>query len=173
MAEKARGFAANLWKRGREVAKQQAQILPLQGQIVRLRDQKSRLHVQMGQKVYALFEKELIKNADLLAFCEQIRGIDEEIARKEQEIETIRKSDDAEAPAGSESTPGASPATGAPTGPTDDAPQEHDPWYAFVRGEEPDAPTPEAPPGAGSAPDAPDASTRPDAGQETSEPSQS
>lgn len=94
MPEKPLEYAANLLKRGRDLAKQQARILLLQGQIMRLRDEKERLFLRMGQKVYALFEKDLVKNADLLDLCRKARDIDQEIARREQEIEQVRAGQD-------------------------------------------------------------------------------
>jgi hypothetical protein len=88
--EKAIGFASNLFKRGTEVARQQARIVGLQTQVVRLREDKARLYSLMGQKVYALFEKGLVKNADLLALCEQARDMDQQVESAEAEIEQLR-----------------------------------------------------------------------------------
>ena len=90
LGEKAIGFASNLFRRSTEVARQQARIVGLQTQIMRLRDDKARLHTLMGQKVYALFEKGLVKNADLLALCEQAAELDRQVDTAEQEIEQLR-----------------------------------------------------------------------------------
>lgn len=147
MTERARDFATKLWKRGTEVAKQQTRILLLQGEIARSRDQKNRLLLQMGQKVYALFEKDLVKNADLRAFCEQARALDDEIARHEAEIEQLRAADadgPADGDAGAEtpaeaadveaSTP---PSSVADLKPPPSEPTHSDPGDAFLRGEAP------------------------------------
>jgi hypothetical protein len=88
--EKAIGFASNLFKRSTEVARQQAKIVGLQTQIMRLRDDKARLYTLMGQKVYALYEKGLVKNADLLALCEQAAEMDRQVDAAEQEIQQLR-----------------------------------------------------------------------------------
>src|SRR5438034_11725792 len=90
LGEKAIGFASNLFKRSTEVARQQARIVGLQTQILRLRDDKARLYSLMGQKVYALFEKDLVKNADLLALCEQAKELERQVEAAETEIQQLR-----------------------------------------------------------------------------------
>jgi hypothetical protein len=90
LGEKAIGFASNLFKRSTEVARQQARIVGLQTQILRLRDDKARLYSLMGQKVYALFEKDLVKNADLLALCAQARELERQVDAAETEIQQLR-----------------------------------------------------------------------------------
>jgi hypothetical protein len=95
LGEKAIGFASNLFRRSTEVARQQARIVGLQTQIMRLRDDKARLHCLMGQKVYALFERGLVKNADLLALCEQAAEMDRQVDAAEQEIEQLRSGSEA------------------------------------------------------------------------------
>src|SRR5712691_4051995 len=90
LGEKAIGFASNLFKRSTEVARQQARIVGLQTQILRLRDDKARLYSLMGQKVYALFEKDLVKNADLMALCEQARELERQVDAAETEIQQLR-----------------------------------------------------------------------------------
>jgi hypothetical protein len=90
LGEKAIGFASNLFKRSTEVARQQARIVSLQTQVMRLRDDKARLYSLMGQKVYALYEKGLVKNADLLALCEQAAEMDRQVDAAETEIEHLR-----------------------------------------------------------------------------------
>jgi hypothetical protein len=57
---------------------------------MRLRDDKARLYSLMGQKVYALYEKGLVKNADLLALCEQAADLDQQVDAAEQEIQQLR-----------------------------------------------------------------------------------
>ena len=90
LGEKAIGFASNLFKRSTEVARQQARIVGLQTQILRLRDDKARLYSLMGQKVFALFEKDLVKNADLLTLCEQARELERQVEAAETEIQQLR-----------------------------------------------------------------------------------
>jgi hypothetical protein len=90
LGEKAIGFASNLFKRSTEVARQQARIVGLQTQIMRLRDDKARLYSLMGHKVYALYEKGLVKNADLLALCEQVQEMDRQVDAAEEEIQQLR-----------------------------------------------------------------------------------
>src|SRR5436190_21221140 len=94
LGEKAIGFASNLFKRSTEAARQQARIVGLQTQILRLRDDKARLYSLMGQKVYALFEKDLVKNADLLALCEQARELERQVDAAETEIQQLRTGDE-------------------------------------------------------------------------------
>jgi hypothetical protein len=90
LGEKAIGFASNLFKRSTEAARQQARIVGLQTQILRMRDDKARLYSLMGQKVYALCEKGLVKNSDLLALCEQARELDRQVEAAETEIQQLR-----------------------------------------------------------------------------------
>src|SRR5438876_8974526 len=90
LGEKAIGFASNLFERSTEVARQQARIVGLQTQILRLRDDKARLYSLMGQKVFALFEKGLVKNADLLALCEQAQELERQVDAAESEIQQLR-----------------------------------------------------------------------------------
>ncbi len=90
LGEKAIGFASNLFKRSTEVARQQARIVGLQTQIMRLRDDKARLGSLMGQKVYALYEKGLVKNADLLTLCDQAAEMDRQVEASESEIHQLR-----------------------------------------------------------------------------------
>lgn len=90
LGERAIGFASNLFKRGTEVARQQARIVALQTQIMRLKEDKTQLYCLMGQKVYALFERGLVKNADLLAVCEQAKELDRQVEAAEAEIQQLR-----------------------------------------------------------------------------------
>jgi hypothetical protein len=90
LGEKAIGFASNLFKRSSEVARQQARIVSLQTQVLRLRDDKARLYSLMGQKAYALYERGLVKNADLLTLCEQARDLERQVEAAETEIQQLR-----------------------------------------------------------------------------------
>jgi hypothetical protein len=90
LGEKAIGFASNLFKRSGEVARQQARIVSLQTQVLRLRDDKARLYSLMGQKAYALYERGLVKNADLLTLCEQARDLERQVETAETEMQHLR-----------------------------------------------------------------------------------
>jgi hypothetical protein len=90
LGEKAIGFASNLFKRSSEVARQQARIVSLQTQVLRLRDDKARLYSLMGQKAYALYERGLVKNTDMLALCEQARDLESQVEAAETEIQQLR-----------------------------------------------------------------------------------
>lgn len=147
MPDKPLEYAANLFKRGTEMAKQQARTLTLQTQIMRLRGERERLFLRMGQKVYALFEQELVKNADLLALCHEAREMEREIAEREAEIEQLRLGrEDVESDAG------ASSAATVPTSPP--ASEGMDLGDAFLRAGAPSAPTTWASPPAAEAAEA-------------------
>jgi hypothetical protein len=136
MPDKPFEYAANLLKRGTEKAKQQARFLALQGQILRLRGEKERLILRMGQKVYALFEQDLVQNADLLALCREAQSLDRQVAEREAEIDQLR--------AGGEEEPGATE-TGRPPA-TADAPTGADVGDTFLRSGTPQTPRPAAEP---------------------------
>jgi hypothetical protein len=136
--EKAIGFASNLFKRGTEVARQQAKIVGLQTQVARLREDKVRLYSLMGQKVYALYDKGLVKNADLLALCEQAKEMDAEIEAAEAEVEQLRTG--VGAPADVQDTEGgieAEPATPSATvsEPVEDTPSSSSPSSGTTTGD--------------------------------------
>ncbi|MBI3911597.1 MAG: hypothetical protein HY320_11785 [Armatimonadetes bacterium] len=88
---KAINLAQSVLKRGVQAAKQQARVVMLQNKINRLRERKNRLFLQMGQKVFALFQKDLVKNADLRLMCQEIRAVDGEIGSLEEQIEQLRR----------------------------------------------------------------------------------
>lgn len=89
--ERAIQAAQNLLKKGAEVARQQTRAVRLQTQISRLRDDKRKLYSAMGQKVYALFQKDLVRNADLRLLCQQITNLDSQIGMREEELDQIRR----------------------------------------------------------------------------------
>lgn len=93
LGEKAFTAAQNFIRRGQEVAKRESRVIRLQTQISRLRSQRQRLMVQMGEKVFDLFARDLVKNQDLRMACQQIRGIDAEVEMRREEIEQLRKPD--------------------------------------------------------------------------------
>jgi hypothetical protein len=91
IGERAFSAAQNLIRRGQEVAKRETRVIRLQTQISRLRSQRQRLYLQMGQKVFDLFQRDLVKNQDLRLMCQQIKGIDAEIEMRREEIEQLRR----------------------------------------------------------------------------------
>jgi uncharacterized protein (DUF3084 family) len=93
LGERAFTAAQNVLKRGQEVAKRETRVIRLQTQISRLRAQRQRLMHQMGQKVFDLFERDLVKNQDLRMTCQQVRGLDAEINVRREQIEQLRRSD--------------------------------------------------------------------------------
>ncbi len=89
--ERAFQAAQNLFRRGAEVAKQQTRSVSLQRQIAKAREQKRRVFMQMGLKVYALHQKELVKNAELRILCQQVTSLDAEIELREEELDQLRR----------------------------------------------------------------------------------
>jgi hypothetical protein len=89
--ERAFTAAQSLLRRSQEVARREARVIRLQTQISRLRSQRTRLLQQMGEKVFDLFQRDLVKNADLRLMCQQIRGIDAEVHVRREEVEQLRR----------------------------------------------------------------------------------
>jgi hypothetical protein len=88
--ERALITAQNMWRKGQEVARRESRVIRLTTQITRLRSQRQRLLVQMGEKVFDLFQRDLVKNHDLRMTCQQIRGIDAEVELRQEEIAQLR-----------------------------------------------------------------------------------
>jgi hypothetical protein len=91
LGERAFTTAQNFIRRGQEVAKRETRILKLQTQVSRLRSQRQRLIYQMGEKVFDLFQRDLVKNQDLRLICQQVRGLDAEIEMRREEVEQLRR----------------------------------------------------------------------------------
>jgi hypothetical protein len=91
LGERAFTAAQNALRRGQEVAKREARVIRLQTQISRLRAQRQRLMYQMGQKVFELFERDLVRNQELRMTCQQIRGLDADIEVRREQIEQLRR----------------------------------------------------------------------------------
>ena len=91
--ERALSTAHEILRRGQETAKRETRIIRLQTQISRLRSQRQRMFLQMGQKVFDLFERDLVKNQDLRMMCQQIRSLDAEVQMKREEIAQLRSPD--------------------------------------------------------------------------------
>jgi hypothetical protein len=105
--ERAFSVASNLFNQGKEVAKREARVIRLQTQISRLRSHRQRLLVKMGEKVFDLFERDLVKNQDLRMMSQQIKTIDADIALRREEIDGIR-APGAQGEAGIDHEPGVS-----------------------------------------------------------------
>ena len=88
--ERAFSVASNLFNQGKEVAKREARVIRLQTQISRLRSHRQRLLVKMGEKVFDLFERDLVKNQDLRLMAQQIKTIDADVALRREEIDGLR-----------------------------------------------------------------------------------
>ncbi len=91
IGEKAFSAAQDLIRKGQEVAKRETRVIRLQTQISKLRSERQQLFYQMGQKVYSLFERDLVKNQDLRMMCQQIKGLESEIEVRREEIEQLRR----------------------------------------------------------------------------------
>lgn len=91
LPERALHAAQNLFRKGAELASQSTRSVRLQSQVSKLRDQKRRIYMQMGQKVYALFQKDLVRNADLRILCQQVTSLDAEIGLREEELDQMRR----------------------------------------------------------------------------------
>ncbi|MGB9608562.1 MAG: hypothetical protein ACPLSK_01540 [bacterium] len=67
----------------------QAEIASLRLQIRKKEGQKREIYQKIGEKVYSLFPKGLVKNAALISLCEQLQKIDEEIKDLEEKIKAL------------------------------------------------------------------------------------
>jgi predicted RNase H-like nuclease (RuvC/YqgF family) len=85
--------AQNFIRRGQEVAKREGRIIRLQTQVSKLRSQRQRLFQDMGEKVFALFQRDLVKNQELRMMCQQIRSVDAEIEMRREEVDQLRRSE--------------------------------------------------------------------------------
>jgi len=91
LGEKALSAAQNFLRNTQEMAKRETRVIRLQTDISRLKSQRQRLFNQMGEKVFDLFSRDLVKNQDLRMMCQQIKGVDAEIELRREEIEQLRK----------------------------------------------------------------------------------
>lgn len=90
IGEKVFTTASQIFNQGKEVAKRETRVIRLQTQISRLRAHRQQMLLKMGEKVFDLFERDLVKNQDLRMMCQQIRTIDSDIALRREEIEQLR-----------------------------------------------------------------------------------
>jgi len=93
IGERAFSAAQGFLRRGQEVARRETKIIRLQTQISRLRSQRQRLFQEMGEKVFDLFQRDLVKNQELRMTCQQIRSLDAEIEMRREEVEQLRRSE--------------------------------------------------------------------------------
>jgi uncharacterized protein (DUF3084 family) len=91
LGERAISAAQQFLRNTQDMAKRETRIIRLQTDISRLKSQRQRLFYQMGQKVFDLFSRDLVKNQDLRMMCQQIKGVDAEIELRREEIEQLRK----------------------------------------------------------------------------------
>ena len=67
----------------------QAEIASLRLQIRKKEGQKKEIYQKIGEKVYALFPKGLVKNSALISLCEELQKLDEEIKDMEERIASL------------------------------------------------------------------------------------
>ncbi|MCC6445291.1 MAG: hypothetical protein IT210_17760 [Armatimonadetes bacterium] len=96
MADKAASVLGRFIRKSRETISEVTQTSRLKLEIKELEARRDEVHMEMGKKVWALYEKGLIKNADLLSLCQDIERIGTDIGAKEKEIEEIRARRDEE-----------------------------------------------------------------------------
>jgi hypothetical protein len=99
----------------------------------------------MGQKVYALFEKELVKNADLLALCDQARELERQVEAAETEIQQLRtgvevRMDVQDTEGGVEAEPESTPTPTEPSSSSAPAASDGDVTWTPPSSAEPDTP---------------------------------
>ena len=76
---KAKEFAGEKWGELASAVGTQRQLRGLQRQIAQLVGERDRLMVEIGRKVYALYGRDKVRNADILPLCERIETIGEKI----------------------------------------------------------------------------------------------
>lgn len=94
IGERAVSAAQTFLRRSQEIAKRESRVIRLQAQMSKLKAQRRQTLVQMGEKVFDLFQRDLVKNQDLRMMCQQIRGVDAELDIKREEIERLRRPSD-------------------------------------------------------------------------------
>jgi hypothetical protein len=108
IGERAFTAAQDFLRRGQDAAKRETRVIRLQTQISRMRSQRTRLLQQMGEKVFDLFQRELVKNQELRMMCQQVKSLDAEMELRREEIEQLRAARDAgEGGVGDDSGPSA------------------------------------------------------------------
>lgn len=69
----------------------QAEIAKLRLQIRKIEGRKKELFQEIGEKVYSLFPKGLVKNSVLISLCQEIEKLDEEIKAKLEAIASLKE----------------------------------------------------------------------------------
>jgi hypothetical protein len=69
----------------------QAEIASLRLQIRKKEGQKKEIYQKMGEKVYSLYPKGLVKNSALISLCEELQKLDKEIKEIEEKIAYLLK----------------------------------------------------------------------------------
>jgi cell division protein FtsL len=67
----------------------QAEIASLRLQIRKKEGQKREIFQKIGEKVYSLYPKGLVKNSALISMCEELKKLDEEIKELEEKIASL------------------------------------------------------------------------------------
>jgi|YelNatPaOPRAMG01_1025707.scaffolds.fasta_scaffold81865_1 cell division protein FtsL len=67
----------------------QAEIASLRLQIRKKEGQKREIYQKIGEKVYSLYPKGLVKNSALISMCEELKKLDEEIKEIEEKIASL------------------------------------------------------------------------------------
>jgi cell division protein FtsL len=67
----------------------QAEIASLRLQIRKKEGQKREIYQKIGEKVYSLFPKGLVKNSALISMCEELKKLEEEIKDLEEKIASL------------------------------------------------------------------------------------
>jgi regulator of replication initiation timing len=86
---KAKRLAGDTWGGISSAVSTQWQIRRLQKQIADLVEERDRVLLEMGQKVYALYGRDKVRNADLLGLCRQIEDVGRQIEGLNQQIRAL------------------------------------------------------------------------------------
>ena len=151
--EKVKEGAKGFWKflrregvRGKRKLDKAVAISRIQGRIGQLQGEREKLFVEMGTKVYALFQNQRVKNPDLLALCEQVGRLYAEQEEVKAEVEKIKAEQElpAEPEPAAEEPPAEAPPSDEPLEVEEPAPEEPAPEEPAP--EEPTTETPSPPP---------------------------
>ncbi len=88
---KAKDFASAKWADVSETLSTQRKIRGLRGEITESVQARDRLMAEMGQRVYALYARDKVRNADLLAICERVDEINQSIDELNRQIQELAK----------------------------------------------------------------------------------
>jgi seryl-tRNA synthetase len=88
---KAKDFASAKWADVSATVSTQRKIRGLRNEITDLVRSRDRLMSEMGHKVYALYARDKVRNADLLAICERVDEINESINDLNRQVQELAK----------------------------------------------------------------------------------